>query len=691
MLRRCNSGFSALVALGALLGSVRCIAQAQESSTSWLLDRSWSLINENLDSAFYYADVGAERARAEGDSARLALAFRRIAVCLERQLRPEEALRYLQSAWSIDDRMGNERALISTEQKIGTALTSMGRQTEAIPVLERAIERSIRIEDKPSEARCLNQLAMALQSLGRFEQAIAPTFEALRIRKALNDPSGVAQTLNTLAGSYWRMGRLELAEQTLKEQIAMFADEGQRRERTVGMLNLGVLYNQMGRGQEQLAYADSVIAICRDVGDALCEQEALIARANALETIDRKGEARVIYEQVIRMAEEAGNEDNRAIALLGLVGVMPDSEKGRAEQLLREILIWSRSASNLNIELSATDALADNLRGQGKANEALTYYERARVLVDSLYSKSTGEAFANADQRERYDASLREEQIEELQLELALQEEQRRRRTLERDAMILASIGLVVLVLLALRTLQQRRRIMRQQIALHENQVRELMSEQEVVALEAMLDGQRSERERIAQDLHDRLGSAMSAIRMRISTIDAEPEADVSHRNANLATLIGMADDAVADVRRIAHDLADNSFARGGLGSALEGLRDRLHQPGKLEVDASIHGFDKRIVQKVEMTLYKVVLELVANVLKHARASRLTLDAVRDDDSITIIIEDDGQGFVEANSKAGLGLKGVRERVASIGGSVRWESSPGRGTTVVVDVPLGSD
>ncbi|MBK7947088.1 MAG: hypothetical protein IPJ85_18045 [Flavobacteriales bacterium] len=115
-----------------------------------------------------------------------------------------------------------------------------------------------------------------------------------------------------------------------------------------------------------------------------------------------------------------------------------------------------------------------------------------------------------------------------------------------------------------------------------------------------------------------------------------------------------------------------------------------MHQPGKLEVDASIHGFDKHIVQKVEMTLYKVVLELVANVLKHARASRLTLDAVRDDDSITIIIEDDGQGFVEANSKAGLGLKGVRERVASIGGSVRWESSPGRGTTVVVDVPLGS-
>jgi two-component system NarL family sensor kinase len=663
---------------------------AQMPSAEWLLNRSWNLINEAPDSALYYADIGAERARAEGDSARLALAFRRIGICHERERRLEESLRFLQAAWEIDVRMGNERALVSDEQKLGSLLCSMGRHAEAIPMLERALERSRKLDDEPSMARCLNQLAMAYQGLGRFDQAIPPVYEALRIRKRIDDQPGVANCLNTLAGLYVRMKRFDLAEQAMAEYIGMHRSEGRRRELAIGMINMGELYHQTGRHQGGLAYADSALAISLDIGDGMGELSALTARADAFLAMGRNQEARAEYEGVISLAKLAGDEEGLADASLSLAEVLLTTDMGRSEKLIREVLAWSKEAGNRSIELDATNALADCLRLQGKPAEALGFYERARDLRDSLYAESTGEAFALADQRERYDAGLREERIKELQLEVALRDEQRKRRTAERDGLLLALLGLLAVVLLVVRTLQQRRRIMRQELDLNRIKITELLNEQEVVSLNAMLDGQRSERRRIAQDLHDRLGSALSAMRMRISSIAEDDGLEHRSRQGELAMLVGMADEAVGEVRRIAHDLADASLARAGLAFALETLCDRLQQPGKLDVDLSIHGLEERIDQRLEITVYKVVQELVSNVLKHAKANRLAISAVRTGNSMNIIVEDNGKGFSLADRSMGLGLSGVQKRVSEIGGTIRWDSSPGRGTTVVLDVPLNS-
>lgn len=674
-----------LLALLAL--SAQLIAWGQQRAIDDRLQRSWALMDEAPDSALYYAEVAAELARADGDSARLALAFRRIALCLERAQRPQEGMRYLEAAWRIDDRMGNTRALISDEQKIATLLAATGNRIEAIPPLERALGRSRQLGDAASEARCLSLLAQMHQQIGQYEEGVRTVFESMAIRKRLGDQEGMAACLNTLAGLYMSMGRTGQAEQALHEYMALQRELGSPRNLAAGFQNLSTLYGRMERPAEMLAYADSALAIHHAIDDSAGVLHAMLAKAGAQEALGDHAAAKQTYEAVMASARLAGDEETWATAAVNLSGLLGAAQPGRAEQMLREALRWARQAGNRSFELDATDALANLLRGRGRTDEALTLYLRARDLRDSIFTDRANEAFATADSRERYAAGQREERIKELQLEVALRDEQRRRRTYERNALLMASAGLLLVIGLILRTLQQRRRIAAQQAHLHRRQVEALLSEQEVLALQAMLDGQQQERGRIAQDLHDRLGSALSAIRMRLS-----PLVDNGHGGQTAipdgAKVLGMVDDAVAEVRRISHNLADTALARSGLAAALENLADRLRSPGRMEVELSLHGMERRLDQTLEITLYKIVQELVANTLRHAGASRLSISALRGDGAISLIVEDDGKGFQPEGASKGMGLKGVRERAAGIGASVRWDSGAGRGTTVVVEVPL---
>lgn len=676
-----------LLALLAL--SAQLIAWGQQRAFDDRLQRSWALMDEAPDSALYYAEVAAELARAEGDSAGLALAFRRIALCLERDQRPQEGMRYLEAAWRIDDRMGNTRALISDEQKMATLLAATGNRIEAIPPLERALGRSRQLGDAASEARCLSLLAQMHQQIGQYEEGVRTVFESMGIRKRLGDEEGMAACMNTLAGLYMSMGRTGQAEQALHEYMALQRGLGSPRNLAAGFQNLSTLYGRMERPAEMLAYADSALAMHHAIDDSAGVLHAMLAKAGAQEALGDHAAAKRTYEAVMASARLAGDEETWATAAVNLSGLLLGAaQPSRAEQLLREALRWARQAGNRSFELDATDALANLLRERGRTDEALTLYLRARELRDSIFTDRANEAFATADSRERYAAGQREERIKELQLEVALRDEQRRRRTYERNALLMASAGLLLVIGLILRTLQQRRRIAVQQANLHRRQVEALLSEQEVLALQAMLDGQQQERGRIAQDLHDRLGSALSAIRMRLS-----PLVDNGHGGQMAlpdgAKVLGMVDDAVAEVRRISHNLADTALARSGLAAALEKLADRLRSPGRMEVELSLHGMEQRLDQTLEIALYKIVQELVANTLRHADASRLSISALRGEGAISLIVEDDGKGFQPEGASKGMGLKGVRERAAGIGASVRWDSGAGRGTTVVVEVPLG--
>jgi len=143
------------------------------------------------------------------------------------------------------------------------------------------------------------------------------------------------------------------------------------------------------------------------------------------------------------------------------------------------------------------------------------------------------------------------------------------------------------------------------------------------------------------------------------------------------------------DVRRLAVELRPSALDDFGLGTAVERLAETFREQTGMQVDLEAQLGDERLPSEVETALYRIVQEALANIVKHAGATRVSILLTHKDTSVAAVIEDDGAGFDPAAvGDDVLGLVGMRERVGLVGGRLRIESGDGAGTTIVAEVPL---
>jgi signal transduction histidine kinase len=205
-------------------------------------------------------------------------------------------------------------------------------------------------------------------------------------------------------------------------------------------------------------------------------------------------------------------------------------------------------------------------------------------------------------------------------------------------------------------------------------------------ALQRVVSAQELERRRLARELHDELGQALTSILLGLKTIEeAEKEED---RRARLAWLREEVVATLQDVRRLAVELRPKALDDFGLVAALERLADTYRDQTGLEVQFEARLDEERLPTEVETALYRIVQEALTNIVKHARARSVSILVTRRDESVAAVVEDDGQGFDPAGPEDGLGLVGIRERLALLDGRLEVESSEGAGTTLVAEVPL---
>jgi signal transduction histidine kinase len=205
-------------------------------------------------------------------------------------------------------------------------------------------------------------------------------------------------------------------------------------------------------------------------------------------------------------------------------------------------------------------------------------------------------------------------------------------------------------------------------------------------ALRRVVDAQELERRRLARELHDETGQALTSILLGLKALEETLETDESR-----AATTGLRELVVAtlqDVRRLAVELRPSVLDDFGLVAALEHLTSSFAEQTGIAVDFGAALGDDRVPGEVETALYRIVQESLTNVVKHARAQRVSIALTRMEGSVKAVIEDDGQGFDPAHADGGHGLLGMRERLALLGGRLRIESSTGSGTTIAADVPL---
>jgi signal transduction histidine kinase len=203
-----------------------------------------------------------------------------------------------------------------------------------------------------------------------------------------------------------------------------------------------------------------------------------------------------------------------------------------------------------------------------------------------------------------------------------------------------------------------------------------------------VVEAQETERSRLARELHDETGQALTSILLGLKPLE-EALADKPARVA-LAELREHVVGALQNVRRLAVELRPAVLDDFGLVPALERLMDSFAEQTDIRVDFRSALGEARLPSEVETTLYRVVQESLTNIVKHANAHNVSVSLARRRSVVAAVIEDDGVGFdLRAVRREGIGLLGMRERLALLDGRLEIESRPGAGTTIVAEVPAG--
>jgi signal transduction histidine kinase len=205
-------------------------------------------------------------------------------------------------------------------------------------------------------------------------------------------------------------------------------------------------------------------------------------------------------------------------------------------------------------------------------------------------------------------------------------------------------------------------------------------------SLRRVVAAQELERRRLARELHDETGQALTSILLGLHSL--EEFVDGEDERAAVAGIRQLTVDTLHDVRRLAVELRPKALDDFGLVAALERLAETFGEQSGLAIDLAAGLGEEQLPGEVATALYRIVQEGLTNVAKHARARKVSVLVTRKNGRVALVIEDDGVGFDPESPAEGFGIQGMRERVDLLGGSLRLETRQGAGTTLAVEVPL---
>jgi signal transduction histidine kinase len=510
----------------------------------------------------------------------------------------------------------------------------------------------------------------------RLDDAVGAYAAAYDLALASGYTKDVPKILNNLGVLYRRLNRPRSAERTYRRSLELKLAE----KDTLGLAN--TLHN-LGRVQIELDQVAEGLATL----DQSAEYYRLLDRPEELPSVALSrgigfyglGENERAEEILTAALATPGLKlDNyaHANALLGLGSIaLEKKDYALARTRLEEGLPLAREANVLALVTSFNRVLGQTYRGLEKPEKAFDHFASYVDTIEYLFAQERLDVYGEI--AEKFQAQLREAEIERQQL--VIRQQRQRSQLLGLGIGFLALLSTGIFLLLRSRLKFQKSEALRLEVE-RDAEVKFLKQEAEVSGLRAMIDGQERERKRVAKDLHDGLGGLLATVKARLSS--EAPAAAVSNQ---------LLDRACTEVRRIAHNMMPQTLALSGLSGSVRDIVAQLNQRG-LDTELELIGQPElRLDEDRQAMLLRILQELTHNVVKHARATKLFIQLLDQPSQLLLTVEDNGVGFnadFARSSGEGIGLANIDSRVAFLGGDIQYDASPGHGTTVSLTVPL---
>lgn len=523
--------------------------------------------------------------------------------------------------------------------------------------------------------QAFNIKGSAYRFQGNFDKALNYLFQSAKLAEENGLPDFEAEAYSEIANTYIALDDYTNALEYQSKAIVIFREEKAEDQLSITLLNAGFNYYSTGKLNQALAYYNEAIPIFERIEMTIGKAYAIGNRAlvywkqgNWQQAIK---DLNLAIEMLQPLEDQFGMSDyHNQLARIHF-------EQNQIQQAIYHTQEATDMAKNLGLKEQLRDGyllLSELYSKEGNYKEAFNYQSKYVIYKDSLANIEQTKKIANL--RTDFEVNLREKEIDNL----------KRKEALNVIYIIIGAIllALSVVILLYLRQrLTTSRLISDKEKKQHNDKIYQLLQTQETKVLQSMIKGRDEERKHLAKELHNHLGSLLATIKVNINGID-----ETAIRNHK--TLIQLIDQACNDVRNMSHTLNMGISEDFGLIVALRELTENLNRQDLFEVEFSASMCEGTLDSDIEIVSYRIVQELLSNILKHAEATKVSvqLTCFEDDHLVNILVHDNGIGFDTQQTYNGMGLNSIQHMVASYGGEVFFDSNTSSGTTVTIDLPL---
>lgn len=605
---------------------------------SKLIDAAIALSQKEPDTALLLFQKALKAARQNGQDIDAAEAFSHIITIYNNKGKYQEAYVFSRHMLSIA-LSGNTEVMLTTVynsfanrfQRIGEYDSSMYYYYKAIAT----VEQSKNYPNKAALPTLYTNLSGVLALLEDDNRSIAYLDKAEAIARDIKHWHLLSLILINKGNAFNNLQQHDSSSRNLLEALAIAKKNNFLQWEHLALSNLGSTKYQQGKIKEALYYLQEAVSLKGDIDP---------------------------------------NYQNTNISLLGKV-YMSLGNYTLAESYLLQSL---RTAKQLNIARDLVEdhrLLADLYARINDHKKAFNHQYLYTVLKDSIEGQETRQ---NINQLEiKYQTAQKDKELVQKELQISNQKAQIKQRNLwivgiSSGALLLAAI--VTLLYTLYRNSWHQKRF-------QEEKFRNLEQEQEIGQLRAMMKGEEKERIRIAQDLHDGIGGMLASIKMNLNTIGKEQSAVLV--SPGFIKISGMLNETATEVRKTAHNLMPDALSKQDLRAALlqyceNSSSSALHI--SLQYDVA-----KQISKDAELFVYRIVQELVQNIVKHAMATYAVIQLMLHNNSLSITVEDNGIGFDSTLPAKGSGLQNMNKRIETLKGYLSISSGNGKGTTVHIE------
>ena len=598
--------------------------------------------------------------------------------------------------------------------------------TKAIGIYEKCVQLSKRLRYDDGTAMSYRRIGYIHGQEGRYQKAIDYYHLAIAYYQKSKSIKDLLIVYNNLGANYRQLGKGDSAIHYYFAAINLIEgypldseDEESRNDilNTHALLheNISTMYGNMENVPKALAYGKKAIQIATQIKDSVRLALAMISTSNAYyvdknfaQSLAMARQAAAIADAIQRPIPQAKAYHLLSVSYTGMqkpdsaiyaakksMGYAKDSdlqlyltslmdladayhdkkEYAKEEALLKEASQLFESLDNVAFGRNLYEKLSDAKYAMGDYKAAYDFYVKAIVYKDSMMSKENRDVVARLETE--YQTAQKEKTLSQNLLQLAQKDLQLQKN---RNYMYYTLSALVVTVLVAALLFFRARHKKR----LHQREVKAIRQEKEIQLLQAVMQGEEKERSRIAKDLHDGVAGMLAAVKMHFNSI-ALHVGDVLQAEGYQQG-IRLLDEASQEVRKTSHNLMPEVLLQHGLDEAIRRYCNNVTNSSKLLVQYDCIGEMDRFFDSFELSVYRIVQELLNNIVKHSKASEAVVQITYQSQLLSITIEDNGIGLSkDVNAKEGMGLKSLQSRVKAMNGKIEFDSSTGQGLNAYLE------